>query len=138
MASSARSPTTDSSPVARAVALHAEAERWRDAGDPRRAAACARRAVALFARHEGRAHPDVAAALLALGGARELGDGWRDALAHYRRADAIMARYARMRDPDIRRLRVKAARALCGVLRALGRYAEAERHGRRAVSLAER
>ena len=60
--------------IARAVALHADAERWRDAGDPRRATACARRAVALFERHEGRAHPDVAAALLALGGARELGD----------------------------------------------------------------
>ena len=152
MASSARRPTTDPSdglrrakpvdarrdPVAVAVALHADAERWRDAGDPRRATACARRAVALFERHEGRAHPDVAAALLALGGARELGDGWREALRCYRRADAIMARYARLRDADVRRLRVKAARALCGVLRALGRYAEAEPHGRRAVLLAER
>ena len=76
--------------VALAVALLADAERWRDAGDPRRATACALRAVALFERHEGRAHPDVAAALLALGGARELGDGWREALGHYRRADTIM------------------------------------------------
>ena len=94
--------------------------------------------MALFERHEGRAHPDVAAALLALGGARELGDGWREALGHYRRADTIMRSYARLRDPDVRRLRVKAARALCGALRALGRYAEAEPHGRRAVLLAER
>src|SRR6187397_2701618 len=99
MASSARKPKTDlvgtlkrsrvlrdrprqtksvdarrADPIAVAVALHADAERWRDAGDSRRATACARRAVALFERHEGRGHPDVAAALLALGGARELGD----------------------------------------------------------------
>ena len=46
--------------------------------------------------------------------------------------------HARLRDPDIRRLRVKAHRALAGVLRALGRYDEADVHARRAIALAPR
>src|SRR4051812_16159864 len=71
--------------IDRAVALHAEAERRREGGDHRGAAACARQSVALFQQHEGAAHPDVAAARLELGAALELADEWADALAEYTR-----------------------------------------------------
>jgi tetratricopeptide (TPR) repeat protein len=124
--------------IARAVRDHEAAERWCGMGDPRRATAAALRAVTTFERLEGRAHPDVANALLVLGRARELADDWRTALRHYTRAASILARYARLTAPELRRLRVKAARALCGVQRVLGRYAAAEREGRRAITLARR
>jgi len=122
----------------RAVALHAKAENLREAGDHKRAAVAARGALRLFERYEGRRHPDVAAALLELGRARELGDAWGEALGYYRRANTILRRFARLQNPDIRRLRVKSERALCGVYRALGRYPLGDRHGRLAVDLAER
>jgi hypothetical protein len=121
-------------PIDRAVALHAEAGRRRIAADVPGALAAARRSVALFAKHEGPWHPDVAAALLEVGAALELADRWREAHVAYARADRLLARYARRHNPDIRRLRIKAARALCGVCRALGRYAEGNVHGRRAVT----
>jgi tetratricopeptide (TPR) repeat protein len=127
-----------STPVERAVAACAEAERLRQSGEHRRAAICARRALVLFRRNEGSGHPDVAAAMLELGAALEVGDRWGEALRVYLRADTLLARYARLRDPDIRRLRVKTARALCGVCRALARYTLGDFHGRRAVELAER
>jgi hypothetical protein len=120
--------------IQRAVALHADAEQRREAGDQRGAARAAGRALVPFERHAGRAHPDVAAALLALGAALELADRWREALAHYERADRLLARCAGLRNPEIRRLRAKTARALSGVLRALGRYDDAELHARRPAS----
>lgn len=46
-----------SDPIARAVALHADAARLREAGEHRRALAAARRALALFERHAGRRRP---------------------------------------------------------------------------------
>jgi tetratricopeptide (TPR) repeat protein len=123
-------------PIARAVALHADAVRLREAGEHRVALAAARRAVELFRRHEGRAHPDVAAALLEVGAALELHDRWAEALRQYEEAERLLARYARSRNPEVRRLRIKADRALAGVLRALGRYADAERHALRAITQA--
>src|SRR5580765_2909296 len=135
MASTAQSGQDGS---ARAVALTAEAERLRAAGDHRRAAGAARRAVSLFEKHEGRRHPDVAAALLELGQALEMGDRWAVGLRCYQRASNLLEDYARLRDPDIRRLRVKAWRALCVVERVLGQYAISDRHGRRAADRAER
>ena len=128
--------SVSSDPIARAVSLHADAARLRGAGEHRVALAAALRALALFERHEGRRHPDVAAALLEVGAALELHDRWTEALRQYQRAERLLARYARLRDPDIRRLRVKTQRALAGVLRALGRYDEADVHARRAVALA--
>ena len=128
--------SVSSDPIARAVSLHADAARLRGAGEHRVALAAGLRALALFERHEGRHHPDVAAALLEVGAALELHDRWTEALRQYQRAERLLARYARLRDPDIRRLRVKTQRALAGVLRALGRYDEADVHARRAVALA--
>lgn len=67
-----------------------------------------------------------------------MGDRWAEALRLYLRADTLLARYARLRNPDIRRLRIKAARALCGVCRVLARYELGDRHGWRTVALAEK
>src|SRR5262252_2803921 len=125
-------------PTDRAVALHAEAQRRLAQGNAKGAGSAARRALALFRRHEGRFHPDVAATLLELGSALEMSDHWPQARRCYQRADAVLQRYSRLRHPDIRRLRVKVARHLCGVCRTLGGYAEGDRHGRLAVRLAER
>ena len=125
-----------SDPIARAVALHADAARLRAAGEHRVALAAARRALDLFRRHEGAAHPDVAAALLEVGAALELNDRWAEALQQYERSERLLARYARLRDPALRRLRVKTDRAIAGVLRALGRYDEGERYARRAIAQA--
>src|SRR5262245_55276130 len=102
--------SVSSDPIARAVALHGDAARLREAGEHRVALAAALRALALFERHAGRGHPDVAAALLEVGAALELHDRWAEAAKKYRRADRLLARHARLRDADIRRLRVKTAR----------------------------
>ena len=71
-------------PIARAVALHADAARLREAGEHRPALRAGRRAADLFARHEGPGHPDVAAALLEVGAALELHERWREALLSHR------------------------------------------------------
>lgn len=92
-------------------------------GDPARAARAARKAVALFECADGRQHPDVASALLVLGRARKLADAWTEAQANYTHAAAILRRYSRLRNPDIRRLRIKAERALCCCERVRGLYA---------------
>src|SRR3954470_11303839 len=81
---------------------------------------------------------DVAAMLLARGQALEIGDRWGEALRCYQRADLLLQPYARVTADHVRRLRVKVARALIGVNRALGRYRDADAHGRRALRLAER
>ncbi len=124
--------------VDRAIALHDESEQLRERGEPRRAAAIARRAIRLLEKIEGKNHPDVANALLTLGRAQEQGDAWRQASQSYEKAAAIMTKYRRYRNPDIRRLHVKVARARCGVARVLVQYDRADRHGRRAIELAER
>src|SRR3954463_15711072 len=80
---------------------------------------------------------DVAAALLARGRALETRDRWDQAMRCYRGADILLKPYARVTDDNVRRLRVKAARALTGVNRALGHYRLADAYGRRAVRLAE-
>jgi len=61
--------------------------RLREAGEHRVALAAARRALGLFRRHEGRAHPDVATALLEVGAALELHDRWAEALRQYEEAE---------------------------------------------------
>jgi tetratricopeptide (TPR) repeat protein len=124
--------------VKRAVSLHAEADGLCDVGKHREAAARARAAIRLFERSDGLHHPDVANGLLTLGRSQELGDAWQEALRSYERANALLNRYSRRRDSDIRRLRVKVARALCGVTRMLGRHDRARSYGLRAVALAER
>src|ERR1700724_290423 len=116
-------------PAKRAAELHTEAGRLRASGDHRSAAARARRALRLFERHEGRYHPDVAAVQLELGAALELADRWVESRSWYRKAAAILGRYARSRHADVRRLRVQAASALCRIERILGRYDQAVREG---------
>src|SRR5215471_4330404 len=120
------------------ASVHAEVVELRESGNHARAAAAARRALAYVEEREGRSHPDVAAMLLELGQALEATDRWEDARHHYARADRMLRLHARTANRDIRRLQLKAARALCGVYRALGRYRLADRHGRRAIALAER
>src|SRR5262249_8995517 len=62
---------------------------------------------------------------------------WGEALRCYRRADELLRPYARAADENARRLRIKVARALCNVNRALGRYSEADAQGKRALRVAE-
>src|SRR6185436_21035250 len=88
-----------------------------------------RRAVALYARAEGRDHPDVANALVELGRILEVRDRLRDARRCQARALAILGRPPRggADDPDVARLRVRARVFLAGLDRALGAHAAAER-----------
>jgi len=89
-----------------------------------------RRALALYTRAEGGAHPDVANALVELGQILEARDHLRPARKCHARALAILSAPAPRGappDPDIVRLRVRARVFGAGLDRALGAYAAAGR-----------
>ena len=119
----------------RAAALHDAGMTLHDGGRLREARASCRKALALFERHSGRSHPDVANVLLELAAiARELGDygeGLRDA----RRALAILA--PRRGDMVFDQLRVQALGRIGELHVARGEYELAEAPLRRAVNIAK-
>ena len=112
--------------MSRAAALHERAIALRGAMRLPEAERCCRQALALYEAAEGRAHPDVANALVELGQIVEGRDRLREAARHHRRAMTILARTDES-DPDILRLALRARVFLAGVERALGHYPAADR-----------
>jgi tetratricopeptide (TPR) repeat protein len=120
-------------PIARAIVLHQRAIAAREAGRYAAAERAARAARLLYARGEGVDHPDVANVLVDLGEIREARDDLAEAHRCYERALARLARLRRDPDPDLARLRIRAATRLGGTLRAAGHHAAANRVYQRAL-----
>jgi tetratricopeptide (TPR) repeat protein len=134
-ASITRSRPRARDPLARAVALHERAIVLREAMRLPRAERDCRQALALYQEAEGRAHPDVANALVELGQILEGRDQLREARRCHARALAILSRASgdAAADPDLIRLRVRARVFVAGLDRALGAYAPADRGYRAAL-----
>jgi tetratricopeptide (TPR) repeat protein len=119
-------------PLTLAVAAHERAIVLRAATRLPEAEAACRRALDLYTRAEGAAHPDVANALVELGQILEARDRLRPARRCQARALAILSALGRRArggkaDPDVIRLRVRARVFLAGLDRGLGAYAAADR-----------
>lgn len=103
-----------------------------------------RRALAGYESGEGRRHPDVANALCELGVILEARDRPREAAACHRRALAILEPLVRSLparpgdDLDLVRLALQARMALCGLDRARGALAAADRGYHKALAQARR
>jgi tetratricopeptide (TPR) repeat protein len=97
----------------------------------------AERALAIFEAECGGEHPDVANALLLLGGCAEDGGEYVVAEECYRRAAKIMELFADEHDEAIQRLRVQARVAVGQIERVHGRLDAAYATLRSAVALAE-
>jgi tetratricopeptide (TPR) repeat protein len=108
-----------------ACRLHDEALAAQAAGRVKRASRLARAGYARMVRAVGPRHPDVANILLACANAeRDLGH-MRSAEALGRRAMAVANSFARLRMPEIARIRVQAMVTLASVLVATGEWPEA-------------
>jgi tetratricopeptide (TPR) repeat protein len=119
-------------PLTLAIAAHETAIALRAATRLPEAEAACRRALALYTKAEGAAHPDVANALVELGQILETRDRLRPARRCHARALAILVAFGRgargeAPDPDIARLRVRARVFVAGIDRGLGAYAAADR-----------
>ena len=119
---------------------HERAIALRVAGRFAAAERACRRSLAGYEAGEGRRHPDVANALCELGVILEARDRPRDAAACHRRAIAILKPLVGSEngDPDLLRLALQARIALCGLDRARGSLAAADRGYRKALSEARR
>jgi len=123
-------------PTDRAAALHEAAMAMHDDGEHRRARATCRKALALFERHAGRRHPDVANVLLELAAiAQDLGD-YREGITQAKRALSILAPLRG--DVVFDRLRVQALGRLGDLFIARGAYALAEPPLVRALAVAKK
>jgi tetratricopeptide (TPR) repeat protein len=121
--------------IEEACLRHEEARAALEHGDMRAARRAARRALTLFLRHDGPRSPDAANTLLVLSRVAAAETDGIEATALARRALGMLR--ATGGDPDLERLRVKALLALAAGLRQGARWAEAERHLRRALRLCE-
>lgn len=123
-----------------AIAAHERAIALREATRLPAAEAACRRALTLYERAEGRAHPDVANALVELGRILEARDSLRPARACHVRALAILGPPERGRDadPDLARLRVRARISIAGIDRALGAHDAADHEFNAALAEAKR
>lgn len=117
------------------MALHAEAQERRDAGDPLGARRLCRRALALLVPALGPRHPDVANVQLELSGTFQDRGEIAEAIPLCEEALASLGRARCGVDGD--RLRCAALGQLGGLLVAAGRYGEARGLWARAVRLAE-
>jgi len=108
--------------------------RWLD-----KAKRLARRALTIFERELGPAHPNVATVLLCLAGVHRDRTEYAAAEAHYRRAISILNRVSdEQADPKLAKLRIELMRGLADVVCALGRHCEAETMLKQALAMAER
>jgi tetratricopeptide (TPR) repeat protein len=124
-------------PVDEAVRLLDEADAERAAGRLARSRAAAERALAIVEAECGGAHPDVANALLMVGGCAEDGGEYGVAEECYRRAAGIMEGFADEPDEVIQRLRVQAGVAVGQIERVLGHLDAAYTTLTAAVAMAE-
>lgn len=123
-----------STPTDTAATLHEQGVLLREAGEPARARRLLRRALALFERHDGKRHPDVANVLLALAAVDNDEGAYAEGLARARRAMSILARLRGSVDFD--RLRAQ-AHGLLGTLHlARGEYGRAGGCCKRALAIA--
>jgi tetratricopeptide (TPR) repeat protein len=121
-----------------ACRLHARAVEVREAGDPRAALRLARRAVTRMRAAVGEVHPDVGNLWLEVARAeRDLGR-WARAEDAARDAWRVLSRFARLRMPEVVRMRAQSAITLAGILVARGAWPEARRLYVRGTALARR
>jgi tetratricopeptide (TPR) repeat protein len=117
-----------------ACRLHARAVATREAGQPHEGRRLARRAVTRMRSAVGNAHPDVANLLIEVARVeRELGH-WRHAESAAREACHVLRPFARVRMPEVVRLRAQSMTVLAAILVARGAWPEARRlYGRASV-----
>ncbi len=138
MAAKTKKRKTKVDPTDHAAALHERAQALRDGGEARRAKVLCSRALALFEKHEGPNHPDVANVRIELGAIfEELGDYDR-ARAELTKANAILAKWPLKGEHalTLARMRVHALGQLGSLEVACGNYRAAEEAHKSALDLA--
>src|SRR5688572_27326273 len=136
--SKSKTNTAKIDPTDHAAALHEEAMTLRERGDVRRAKALALRALALFEKHEGPDHPDVANVRAELGSILEALGDYDGATKELERANAILAKWPLRGEHalTLTRMRVNALGQLGSLAVARGDYRAAEKAHKSALDLA--
>jgi tetratricopeptide (TPR) repeat protein len=133
-------PESNIDPTDRAAALHEEAMTLRERGDAKRAKAPCVRALALFEKHEGPDHPDVANVRIELGAILEALGDYDGARRELERANAILAKWPLRGEHalTLARMRVHALGQLGALAVTCGDYRAAEKAHKRALTLAKK